>query len=74
MSPGCLYMVYGCPLCTLAPRPQFSFSSYMLLGYCSFFVVVAYIVFFLHPPCISGHGAFRGGIRVLYFHFVFIGE
>jgi hypothetical protein len=30
-----------------------------------FMVVWIYCIFFLIPPCIPGHGAFRGGLGVL---------
>ena len=75
MAPECLFMVYGCPLYALTTTPQVCYPLHLI---CYLVVVlfsaVAYIVFFLYPPCIPGHGAFRGGIRVFYFNFVFNGE
>ena len=75
MSPECLFMVYDCPLCALTPRPQI----YFLLHFTCYLAIILFfwlllMLYFFVSPCIPGHGAFRGGIRVLNFHFVFIGE
>ena len=50
MSPECLFMVYGCLLCALTPRPSmFSFPSYTIFGYYSLFWLLLILYFF----CIS---------------------
>ena len=54
MSPQCLFMVYGCPLCALTPRPQvcslFHFTCYLAIV---LFLAVAHIVFFFCIPLVS---------------------
>ena len=60
MSPECFF--HGVWLLSLRFDSQalgtFSFSSYKLFGYCSFFWLLLILYFFLYPPCIPGHGAF----------------
>ena len=68
-------MAYGGLLCALTPRPQvwFLFNLICGLAVVLFFGCWLYCCFF-YPPCIPGYGGYRGGIRVLYFQIVFIGE
>ena len=69
-SSECLVLFYGGLLCAMTPKYGLFLFLYVVWRLISFLWLFGYIVFsflfFLIPPCIPGHGAFRGGLGVLW--------